>query len=108
MASKVLEITKDKVLKASEKCPQAKEVLKELFSEAFEDEGVLTEEFKKEAREYMRSLEDLTSVNNEPFDVSLEKVRWIIANFLYSYVPGEIDNEVGQPYENLRENNILR
>lgn len=37
MASKELEITKDKVLKASEKCPQAKEVLKELFSEAFEE-----------------------------------------------------------------------
>ena len=38
MASNKLEITKDKVLRASKKCPQAKEVLKELFSEAFEDE----------------------------------------------------------------------
>lgn len=45
MASKNLEITKEKVLKASEKCPQAKEVLKELFSEAFEGEGSdITEE----------------------------------------------------------------
>lgn len=39
MTSKVLEITKEKVLRASEKCPQAKEVLKELFSEAFEKKG---------------------------------------------------------------------
>jgi hypothetical protein len=31
-----LKVTKEKVLKASENCPQAKEVLKELFPEAFE------------------------------------------------------------------------
>jgi hypothetical protein len=31
-----LKITKEKVLKASQNCPQAKEVLKELFPEAFE------------------------------------------------------------------------
>jgi hypothetical protein len=32
-----LEITKEKVLEASEKCSQAKEVLKTLFPEAFEN-----------------------------------------------------------------------
>ena len=38
MSNEKLEITKEKVLKASETCPDAKEVLKELFPEAFEKE----------------------------------------------------------------------
>lgn len=35
-----LEITKEKVLKASEKCPDAKVVLKELFPEAFREKWI--------------------------------------------------------------------
>ena len=33
-----LKVTKEKVLAAAEKCPTAKEVLEELFPEAFEDD----------------------------------------------------------------------
>lgn len=38
MTPKTLEITPDKVLSAANKCPQAKEVLKEMFPELFEDD----------------------------------------------------------------------
>lgn len=103
--SEKLEITKEKVLKASETCPDAKEVLKELFSEAFEDEDTLTDEFRRKARKAMKELGKLVyEVINIDFDKGTKRrAKWIIANLLHSYLPGDIYTEVNHPYKEMEE-----
>ena len=53
-----LEITKEKVLKASETCPDAKAVLEELFPDAFEKKGDITMECSLKVTKSGSSLEE--------------------------------------------------
>lgn len=57
MTPKTLEITPDKVLSAAKKCPQAKEVLQEMFPEVFEDDKLTKVGFTNDFIE-IRNYED--------------------------------------------------
>ena len=88
--------SKEQVLKASKKCKEVKEVLKDLYPEAFEEEegDTLTENFKFEAGRSLRQLDKLVrKVDGNDKGVTTRSL-WIVVKFLQDYVPAYVYDEV--------------
>lgn len=86
-------------------CPEAQDAIKNAFSEAFEREDTLTEEFKKECRDLMSKLWDLILDGKNEGDKE-RRGAWILANLLHSYVPGTVHNKTKHPYGDMEEYNL--
>lgn len=90
---KELKITKEKVLKASETCSDAKVVLRELFPEVFKVEK-LPEKFKEEVEPFLEKLERLVYEVAEDNDAMEARTEWIVGKFLQCNVPAFILEEI--------------
>ena len=98
---KEYKITKERLEAMAEECPEVKEVLRKGFPEAFKEQDTLTDEFKEKARGHMVGLKNL--IYNNLMKNDDKRAKWIIANLFYSSIPSEIDDELGSPYPNMRE-----
>lgn len=88
--------------------------MKSLYPEVFpsrEEERmkkILSDDFKEDARGIMGELYHLMLGydcnagygDNSPVCI---RARWVIAQLCYGYIPGTVDDELGRPFGELRE-----